>query len=222
MTARSIAALGVVVCFLGGASLLAPAGAWAGGAKGKIVTVNTDGNSVTVINQLKKTVLDDPQVGNHPIKAIADSQGTRLYVINAGSDDMSIVNLDKFLVITIPLGFQPRDLEITPNGTTVVILHEEPDVASGGNQFKGDYSIYDAKQESVVRTNRLNGLGGGDHEPCGLVSDGSNDMMWITSCASNKVVLIDLRKARDNDSGDEVRAVLDTGAGPMQILRTSR
>jgi DNA-binding beta-propeller fold protein YncE len=221
MTARTIAALGLVVC-LGGASVLAPAGVLAGGVKGKIVSVNHDGNSVTVIDQLKKSVLDDPQVGSHPIKAMADAQGSSLYVINSGSDDMSVVNLDKFSVTTIPLGFQPSDLEITPSGTTVVILHEEPDVASGGNEFKGDYSIYDVKQQAVVRTNRLKGLGEGDQEPCGIVTDGSNDMMWITSCAASKVVLIDLRKARENDSGDEVRAVLDIGPGPVQILRTSR
>jgi DNA-binding beta-propeller fold protein YncE len=135
MTARTIAALGLVVC-LGGASLLAPAGVLAGGVKGKIVTINHDG-SVTVIDQLKKSVLDDPQVGNHPIEAVADAQGRSLYVINSGSDDMSVVNLDKFSVLTIPLGFQPSDLEITPNGTTVVILHEEPDVASGGTSSRG-------------------------------------------------------------------------------------
>jgi len=222
MTARTLAALGAVVCFLGGAVVLAPPGARAGGTKGKILTVNNDGNTLTVIDQDKKEVLANAAVGNHPTKVAPDPTGRLAYVINPGSDDMSVVDLDKFSVTTIPLGFQPSDLAITPGGTTVVILHEEPDVASGGNAFKGDYTIYDAKQGAAVRTNRLNGLGEGDQEPCGITSDGSNDMMWITSCASNKVVLIDLRKARENDSGDEVRAVLDTGVSPKTIARTAR
>jgi hypothetical protein len=39
-------------------------------------------------------------------------------------------------------------------------------------------------------------------------------MMWMMSCASSKVVLIDLRKARENDLGRVRAADIAAGADP--------
>jgi len=221
MRTRTRIALAVVVCL---AVLLAlgPSAARAGSSRGKVLIVNTNAGTVTVIDAAKKVVLGNPSVGNHPSKLVTDSQGRLAYVINPGSDDLSVINLQTFAVLNVPLGFEPSDLTITPNGTTVVILHADPDVASGGNAFKGDYTIYDAKKGSIVRTNRLNGLGSATHDPCGIKSDSSGDAVWITDCATNKAALVDLRKAREDDSGDEMRAVLDTQTNPSFIDITLR
>jgi YVTN family beta-propeller protein len=221
MRTRNRIALGAGVC-LAAVVTLCPSAALAGSSRGKVLIVNTGAGTVTVIDTAKKVVLGNPPVGNHPTKLVTDKRGRLAYVINPGSDDLSVINLQTLAVLDVPLGFEPSDLAITPNGTTVVILHAEPDVASGGSQFQGDYTIYDAKKGGVVRTNRLNGLGSSTHDPCGVQADNSSDAVWILDCATSKVVLIDLRKARENDSGDEVRAVLDPQTGPSFIAITSR
>ncbi len=221
MTARAIAARGLVLC-LAGAAALAPAAARAAGSRGRVLIVNNVTGSLTVVDTSKKVVKGNPPLGNHPTKVLSDSQGRFAYVINTGSDSMSIVNVENLSVTTVPLGFQPSDLAITPNDTTVILLHADHDIASGGEAFKGDYSIYDVKKKEIERTNDLGGVGPGDPDPCGIVMDNGGDAFWITACADDQVVLIDLKKARENDSGDEVRAVLDTETGPNDIAITPR
>lgn len=221
MTARSIAALGLVVC-LGGASAFAPTPALAGGSRGKVLVVNNNSGSLTVIDTTKRAVQGNAPVGNRPTKVISDFRGSVAYVINTGSDSLSIVNLSNLAVIAFPLGFEPSDLALTPAATTLVILHQEHDIASGGGALKGDYSIVDLKQMEIVATNNLGGVGAGDPDPCGIVADNSGEFVWITSCATNKVVLIDLNKARQGDTGAEVKEVLDSETNPLNIAITAR
>ncbi len=222
MKARTVFALAVGVC-LAAAGGLAPSAAQAGSSKGKVLIVNTDSNSVTVIDTRKREVLADVTVGNHPSKLVADSKGKFAYVINPGSDDLSIIDLNKFSVTTVPLGFEPSDLAITANGQLLIILHDDPDQSSGGDEFKGDYSIFDVKKNQVLSTNLLNGIpGSGDVEVCGVVADAGGDLAFITSCAANKVVVIILKKAQNDDSGDEVKTVIDTENNPIFMALTGK
>jgi YVTN family beta-propeller protein len=220
MRARTAFAVAAGVCLA--AAGLDPTTVQAGSSKGKVLIVNTGSNSVTVINAKNREVLADVPVGNHPSKLVIDPKGKFAYVINPGSDDLSIIDLDKFTVLRVPLGFEPSDLAITPNGKTLVILHDDPDQSSGGPEFKGDYSIYDVKKGELV-TNQLNGVSvSGDAHVCGVVADNGGVLVYITSCAANQVVVIILNKARNDDSGDEVKAVIDTENNPIFMAITSK
>ena len=81
-----------VVC-LSAPLLLAPSPARAGGSKGSLLIINASANSVTLINANRREVIADIPVGNHPTKLVVDEKQRRAYVINQGSDDLSIINL---------------------------------------------------------------------------------------------------------------------------------
>lgn len=210
-----------VVC-LAGVLMCVPIPAKAGGSKGTVLIINSSSDTVTVINANRREVIADVPVGNHPTKLLVDEKQKAAYVINQGSDDLSIISLKNLTVQTVPLGFEPLDIAGTPKGNILVILHSEPEQASGGDDFKGDYSLYEVKK-GKLSTNFLNGTDAiGDPEVCAVAVDGSGQFAWITACAANQVVLIDLKKALGDDSGDEVRAVIDTENEPVFIGLTKK
>lgn len=210
-----------VVC-LSGPLLLASSPARAGGSKGTVLIINASSNTVTLINANRREFIAHIPVGNHPTKLVVDEKQKLAYVINQGSDDLSIINLKNLTVLTVPLGFEPLDIAATPKGNFLVILHRDPETASGGDDFKGDYSIYEPKKGKLA-TNFLNGTDAiGDPEVCAVVVDSGGQFAWITACAAEQVVLINLKKAMRNDSGDEVRAVIDTESDPVFINITKK
>jgi DNA-binding beta-propeller fold protein YncE len=178
---------------------------------------------VTIIDTAKDEVITDLQVGNHPSKLITDDKGQFAYVINPGSDNLSIIDLKKFTVLTVPLGFSPSDLALSLKNRYLVILHQDPEQTSAGPELKGDYSIYDVKKEEVVATNFLNGIDAtGNADVCGVVAPDKGDMAYITSCAANQVVAIKVKKAINSNSGDEVKDVFDTQDNPIFTAITGK
>ncbi|MFQ5458736.1 MAG: YncE family protein [Myxococcota bacterium] len=218
------AKLGLAVAGVCLATLLAflSSPAQAGGSKGTVLVINANSNDVTLINPKKREVITEVRVGNHPIKLVVDNKNRFAFVINQGSDDLSIINLKTLTVLDVPLGFEPRDIAATPKGDKLVILHANPEQASGGEAFKGDYSIYDVKKGELV-TNFLNGTSAtGNPDVCAVAADSNGDLVWITACVSDEVVVIDLKKAMNGDSGDEVKTVLPTGANPAFIAISTK
>ena len=220
MKAKAYLAVGLVC--LCAPLLLASPPARAGGSKGTVLIINSSADTVTLINARKREVIADVRVGNHPTKLVVDEKQKFAYVINQGSHDLSIIDLKKLTVLNVPLGFEPLDIATTPKGQTLIILHRDPEIASGGDDFKGDYSLYDVKKGELV-TNFLNGTDApGNPEVCAVSSDTNGKLIWITACAANQVVVIELKKAMKDDSGDEVKAVIDTQTNPEFIVITKK
>ena len=206
---------------LAAALLSGPGPAWAG-PKGKVLVVNTDSDTVTLIDARKPEVVMDIPVGDRPTKLVTDRKERAAYVINIGSNQLSIIDLRELTVLDVPLGFEPSDLAVTPDGKWVVILHKDRDIAPGGKEFEGDYTILDVKKDEMA-TNFLYGAGGGsDPKACAMAMDPSGKYVWITSCADKTVVMIDLKKALDDNSGDEVRGMLDTQDDPSFVAATAK
>lgn len=221
MPARAVAATALLIC-LAVPLLLAPGRAW-GGAKGKVLVVNTESDTVTLIDARKPEVVTDIRVGDRPTKVVLDGKQTTAFVMNIGSKDLSIIDLRRLTVLDVPLGFEPSDLAATADGKMVIILHKDRDLAPAGKDFEGDYSIYDVRKGEMA-TNFLYGAGGGSSDPkvCGMGLDAKGKFAWITSCADDVVVMIDLKKALDDNSGDEVKAMLDTQDDPSFVAVTAK
>ncbi len=219
MQAKILAAA-LVVC-LAVPLLVVPRPAWAG-PQGKVLVINTDSDTVTLIDARKPKVVMDIRVGDQPTKLAMDGMQTKAFVINTGSDDLSIINLRNLTVLDVPLGFEPSDVAATPDGKMVLILHKDRNLAPGGVAFEGDYSIYDVKKGELA-TNYLYGPNAGpDPQACAMAVDSSGKFAWITSCADDTVVMIDLKKALDDNSGDEVKAILATQDNPSFVAVTAK
>ncbi|MDP3936862.1 MAG: hypothetical protein Q8R92_01855 [Deltaproteobacteria bacterium] len=219
MQAKILAA--ALVACLAVPLLIAPRPAWAG-PQGKVLVINTDSDTVTLIDARKPEVVMDIRVGDRPTKLAMNVKQTMAYVINIGSNDLSIIDLRNLTVLDVPLGFEPVDVAATPDGKMVLILHKDRSLAPGGKDFEGDYSIYDVKKGELA-TNYLYGSGGGaDPDACAMAVDATGKFAWITSCADDTVVMIELKKALDDNSGDEVKAILDTQDDPSFVAVTAK
>jgi YVTN family beta-propeller protein len=219
MQAKTIVAAGGV-CLL--AAFLSAPGPAAAGPQGRVVVVNTESDTVTLIDSGKPEVIEDIPVGDHPTELALDGRQTTAYVISTGSNLLSIIDLRTRDVLDVPLGFEPSQLTVTPDGKLAVMLHKDRDVAAGGKNFLGDYSIYDVKKGKQVNNYLYGPSPGSNPQACALAVNPEGKFLWITSCADDTVVMIDLKKALDDNSGDEVRGIVDTQDDPRHVAVTGK
>ncbi len=82
--------------------------------------------------EIAEDVLDAPAAE----EVVINNEGTYAFVRQYASDDIVVVDLATFEVERVPVGSNPTDLDLTPDGEDVVI------VARGSNQV----AIYDAQE----------------------------------------------------------------------------
>ncbi|MDP6452423.1 MAG: beta-propeller fold lactonase family protein, partial [SAR202 cluster bacterium] len=86
-------------------------------------------------------VIDDPV--NMPFSAALAPNGQTLYVSNAGSDDISVIDLDTGQSLAqIPAGANPRGIAITPDGDRVFVA----------NVLDGTMSVMNTESLAVTST----------------------------------------------------------------------
>jgi len=85
--------------------------------------------------EIAEDVLDAPAAE----EVVINNEGTYAFVRQYASDDIVVVDLATFAVERVPVGSNPTDLDLTPDGEDVVI------VARGSNQV----AIYDAQEPLV-------------------------------------------------------------------------
>jgi hypothetical protein len=99
-----------------------------------ILDLTLDSPSPELI-EIAEDVLDAPAAE----EVVINNEGTYAFVRQYGSDDIVVVDLANFVVERIPVGSNPTDLDLTPDGENVVI------VSRGSQQL----AIYDAQEPLV-------------------------------------------------------------------------
>lgn len=110
--------------------------------------------TVSVIDLASGTVTTEIEVGLHPSGMALSPDGTRLYVANANSDTVSVIETATDTVAQtlgakpmerLPFGSAPNALCVSPDGTTLYI-------ANGGNNLLGVLDLASGKMRGLIPT----------------------------------------------------------------------
>ena len=92
---------------------------------GSIVYVTGNADSVFAINTVTQQIVGRVAVGLDPNGIAISADGSRLYVTNLSSGDLSEVNTGTMAVVrTITLGGVPQDVVVSPDGTELYVANE--------------------------------------------------------------------------------------------------
>lgn len=92
----------------------------------RLVAVNEDSNTVSLIDAFSLTETARVQVGNRPTSAVMDPSGSRVYVMNTGSQSISVVDLtQKTLVVTIGVEAAPFRGAFNREGDTLFVISRD-------------------------------------------------------------------------------------------------
>lgn len=84
---------------------------------GRIYTVNSFSNTVSVIDMNSLEVIDSFFAGSHPNDMVFNSDGTCAYVTNGDSDSVSIIDMEEMKIICqVSVGSMPHGICISPGG----------------------------------------------------------------------------------------------------------
>lgn len=101
---------------------------------------NSASATVSLIDLAEQRLVAHVPVGATPRKVVASN--TFAYVANEGGNSLSVVDLATASVSnTIPLNFRPTDLQLSADGTTLLVLH----------QSNGRVSVIDTDNETVLQ-----------------------------------------------------------------------
>ncbi|NLV44158.1 MAG: beta-propeller fold lactonase family protein [Candidatus Hydrogenedentes bacterium] len=110
--------------------------------------------TVSVIDLASGTVTTEIEMGLHPSGMALSPDGTRLYVANANSDTVSVIETATDTVAQtlgakpmerLPFGSAPNALCVSPDGTTLYI-------ANGGNNLLGVLDLASGKMRGLIPT----------------------------------------------------------------------
>jgi YVTN family beta-propeller protein len=123
-------------------------------------------------------------VEKNPIAVRVTPDGAHLYVANAGSNTVSVIDTRTLSVVaTIPVGSYPHDVGITRDGRRVYV----PCNAGGGGSNRGVWVI-DTASNTVVKTITNNIVF--PYEVC-VAADGKHVYVTDAKATNNDVVVID-------------------------------
>lgn len=92
---------------------------------GSIVYLTGNADSVFAINTVSQQIVGRVAVGLDPNGIAVSADGSRLYVTNLNSGDLSEINTGTMTVVrTIPLGGVPQDVVVSPDGTELYVANE--------------------------------------------------------------------------------------------------
>ena len=72
--------------------------------------------SVVPILLSNGSALPSLDVGTNPLAIVITPDGNFAYVANAGSDNVSVINLTTSTITSIPVGSKPTDIALSPDG----------------------------------------------------------------------------------------------------------
>jgi len=135
------------------------AGDTTGPSSGSEVVVDPDSGiassgTVSVIDVASREVVGEIDVGLHPSGMALSPDGSRLFVANANSDTVSVIDtstdrvvdtLDPKPMPELPLGSAPNALAVSPDGTTLY-------VANGGNNAIAVIDLADGSLRGLIPT----------------------------------------------------------------------
>jgi YVTN family beta-propeller protein len=198
--ARSVMAaaalgLGLVLLYLGGIVICVPAHAqqspsqaitqaWTSSASiaitpdgQRLLVVNPDSNSISLIATASSTVLSEIEVGLDPRAIAVSPTGERAFVVNQGSDDLSVLDISAGVVVAdIPLADRPVGVALSPDGQILAVAE------LGADQIR----FLDAEQLGTLSVQPV------ADRPHGLVFTPDGNRLLVTHLLSGQVTLLDV------------------------------
>ncbi|GIK96320.1 MAG: hypothetical protein BroJett029_05290 [Alphaproteobacteria bacterium] len=137
-------------------------------------------------------------VGQHPAHVVADPQGARAFVTNAGDDTVTVVDLRQREVIgTIGTGDYPHGLRMSPDGRVIYVANVED----------GSVSVIDTMQSMEIARIPV----GKAPVQVGFTPDGNR--VYVSLRDENRVAVIDT-------AARAVIARIEVGRHPIQVHAT--
>ena len=155
----------------------------------RLYTVNTDPESITVVDTAAAAALVEISTGAEPRTIALDPRGDRAYVSNFGDSSLSVLDVDRGVTLqTIATARSPYGVVVSPDAQSLYVA------ASGAGQIQA----FDTATLTLRRTIAV------EAEPRGLAINAEGTRLYATHFLSGRVSVIDLVSA-------EVIAVISTG-----------
>src|SRR5919199_841213 len=192
--------------------------------------------TISTINTTSNELIKQIPTGVHPISDIAIVNGT-LYVADASSGKILLINKDDTIANTISVGSRPRDMEMRPDGQVIYVANEggsisvvdlklnktikeidSEDTPEGLSFTKDGSKLFFVNTKggtlSVVDTREIeliNEIPVG-YGPYGIALGADGDLMYVSNTRENDVSVI-------NTTSTRVIAIFPSGGtGPHQIV----
>jgi YVTN family beta-propeller protein len=166
-------------------------------------------STVTVIDVAHRREVGTITVGVSPNGLLVDRHRNRLWVANAGSDDLSVVDLHHHEVIAqIPVARRPFSMTQSPDGRSVVAVGFE----------EAAITVVDAESLTPGPTIPVGRPGLAEPHPewgagdCCYAAFSDDRTIWVTNFRTRTVGAVDLARAQVTD-----RLVFDEGEFPISI-----
>ncbi len=117
-----------------------------------------------------------------PIEMTISNDGSRLFVVCEGSDEIRVVDTRSSKVVaSIPVGHQPRGIALSPDGRRMYVT----------NSWTDNVSVIDTAALKVISTLPTGA------EPTGIVTDLSGQSLYVANRLSDDISVIDLKSGQE-------------------------
>jgi YVTN family beta-propeller protein len=119
-------------------------GAIGGGTSstGNFFTANATSGDSTVISASQLASVATVPVGTNPVSIAGNANNAKIYVVNNGSNNVTVVGSDNVVIKTIAVGSQPIWAVMSPDGADVFVV----------NQGSNNVSMIDTASDTVTAT----------------------------------------------------------------------
>lgn len=173
----------------------------------RLYVANSFSHTVSIIDSTTQRLIDtiNLRFGDEP-QALALVGGRDLYVVNAGSNSLAIVDVNSQLVRSrIGVGNRPVNIALDESGQRAYVV----------NQLSGTVSVIDTISRRAVETIRV------ESQPYGVAVDASRGLVYISNMGSNNITVIDgitARRVGTLNVGTQVAGlVLDAAANRLYL-----
>lgn len=127
-------------------------------------------DSVWVFNTADGSVLDVIRVGVSPVDILVSQNGWWLYVLNAGSKSISVIEAESAAVVkTVPLIVEPRSMSLSPDGRLLAVV-----------SYSNQVLVFDTKDFKIVASAVVGGK-----KPSDVLFANEGKYLFVTTERSN-------------------------------------
>lgn len=142
---------------------------------------NTDSDTVTVIERQRDVVVATMAVGRRPKGIAVNSDGTKVYVANSGSNTISVVDTDARKVINAisNMGYSPAELVLSADEQWLYATNPDSDKVT----------VIDTVSQTVSSHISVG------RRPAAIAYDGDRSKVYVANWGDNSVSIIDANTA---------------------------
>jgi YVTN family beta-propeller protein len=109
---------------------------------GQRIYVGRDPSTVSIVRATDFAIVGEIPVGITPVDVALTPDASALYVVNTGSDNVSVIDLTTFVPTTLAVGTRPVHVAVSPDGTRAYVA----------NLASSSLSAIDTGSRTVVET----------------------------------------------------------------------